>query len=187
MSQKLVRLMLMLAILFCALILATLVGAQVPGATLSGTVKDPTGAVVAKAKITVKSVATGQSAQTETDSAGHYRVPNLPPGDYELSISAEGYSTNVKTVTVASGSGNTADVTLAGVLTLGDLGLAPNQTQGSAQDQAKLDKRSHMLKIHQRIGLIDTAPLIATVILGLEPVVRRPVQATGGRTWLWVR
>jgi hypothetical protein len=153
-------------ILFSALILASLVGAQVPGATLSGTVKDPTGAVVANAKITVKNVATGQTTQTETDTAGHYTVPNLSPGDYELSISAEGYCTNVKKVTVASGTGDTADVTLAGVLSLGDLGFSPTQTQGSAQDQAKLDKRSHMLKIHQRIGLIDTAPLIATVILG---------------------
>jgi Carboxypeptidase regulatory-like domain len=160
------RLILMLAILFSALILASLVGAQETGATLSGTVKDPTGAIVAKAKITVRSVATGQSTQTQTDSTGHYSVPNLSSGDYEISISADGYSTNVKKVTIASGSGTTADVTLAGLLSLGDLGFAPNQIQGSAQDQAKLDKRSHMLKIHQRIGLIDTAPLIATVILG---------------------
>lgn len=166
MSLRLARLMLVLVILFSALILASLVGAQVPGATLSGTVKDPTEAVVANAKITVKNVATGQTTQTETDTAGHYTVPNLSPGDYELSISAEGYCTNVKKVTVASGTGDTADVTLAGVLSLGDLGFSPTQTQGSAQDQAKLDKRSHMLKIHQRIGLIDTAPLIATVILG---------------------
>jgi hypothetical protein len=46
------------------------------------------------------------------------------------------------------------------------LGFSSTQTQGSAQDQARLDKRSHMLKIHQRLGLIDTAPLLATVILG---------------------
>jgi len=49
---------------------------------------------------------------------------------------------------------------------LQDLGISAQQAQGNAQDQARLDKRSHMLKIHQRIGLIDTAPLLATVILG---------------------
>ena len=49
---------------------------------------------------------------------------------------------------------------------LGDLGFPPAQTQGNAQEQAKLDKRSHMLKIHQRLGLITTAPLVATVITG---------------------
>ena len=54
----------------------------------------------------------------------------------------------------------------ANVPTLEDLGISQSQAQGSAQDQARLDKRSHMLKIHQRLGLIDTAPLLATVILG---------------------
>jgi hypothetical protein len=52
--------------------------------------------------------------------------------------------------------------------TLEDLGLSPAQTQGSAQDQARLDKRSHMLKIHQRLGLITTIPLLATVISGSQ-------------------
>ena len=47
---------------------------------------------------------------------------------------------------------------------LGDLGFPTAQTKGSAQDQARLDKRSHMLKIHQRLGLITLAPLVATLI-----------------------
>ncbi len=47
---------------------------------------------------------------------------------------------------------------------LGDLGFPNAQTQGSAQDQARLDKRSHMLKIHQRLGLITTVPLAATLL-----------------------
>jgi hypothetical protein len=49
---------------------------------------------------------------------------------------------------------------------LGDLGFGSEQTQGSAQDQALLDKRSHMLKIHQRLGLITTVPLVATIFSG---------------------
>jgi hypothetical protein len=47
--------------------------------------------------------------------------------------------------------------------TLGDLGIAPEQAQGSAQDQKRLDRRSHLLKMHQRFGLITLAPLIATI------------------------
>src|ERR1700674_4710725 len=46
---------------------------------------------------------------------------------------------------------------------LGDLGFPSDETKGSAQDQARLDKRSHMLKMHQRFGLITLAPLIATI------------------------
>jgi hypothetical protein len=49
---------------------------------------------------------------------------------------------------------------------LPDLGFPPDQTQGNALDQARLDKRSHMLKIHQRLGLITTVPLLATVLSG---------------------
>ncbi|HEY6320972.1 MAG TPA: hypothetical protein VJA16_05375 [Thermoanaerobaculia bacterium] len=49
---------------------------------------------------------------------------------------------------------------------LGDLGFGSEQTQGSSQDQALLDKRSHMLKIHQRLGLITTVPLVATIFSG---------------------
>jgi len=47
---------------------------------------------------------------------------------------------------------------------LADLGFSPTQTQGNPQYQAVLDKRSHMLQVYQRLGLITTAPLLATII-----------------------
>jgi Carboxypeptidase regulatory-like domain len=137
--------------------------AQDSNSSLSGAITSATGAAVANAKVAVKNVATGQSTETQTDSAGHYSVPNLIPGDYELAVSAEGYSTNTAKVTVATGAGKIADMMLAGVLSLEELGISPDQAQGTAQDQARLNKRSHMLMLHQRIGLIAAIPLIATV------------------------
>jgi hypothetical protein len=49
---------------------------------------------------------------------------------------------------------------------LSDLGFAPSETQSDARRQALLDKRTHMLKTHQRMGLITAVPLVATVISG---------------------
>jgi hypothetical protein len=85
--------------------------------------------------------------------------------DIDRGIS-EGFSTNVAKITVTAEANQTMNLTLGGALSLGDLGFSPAQIEGNAQDQARLDKRSHMLKLHQRLGLIDTAPLLATVILG---------------------
>jgi hypothetical protein len=70
---------------------------------------------------------------------------------------------------LAAGAKQTVDLALPATGTtaepsLGDLGFTPDQVQGSAQDQARLDRRSHMLRTHQRLGLITTAPLIATLI-----------------------
>jgi hypothetical protein len=137
--------------------------AQDAGSTISGAIVGVTGASVANAKVTVKNLVTGQSFEAQTDAAGRYNVTNLAPGEYEVGVSAEGYSTNTMKVTVAAGESKVADVTLAGALSLQDLGISSDQAQGTAADQARLNKRSHMLMLHQRIGLIAAVPLIATV------------------------
>ena len=69
--------------------------AQVAGATLSGTVKDASGAAVPNAQVSVKNVATGTTRELNADAAGFYTVPNLLPGNYEVRFSAQGFKTEV--------------------------------------------------------------------------------------------
>src|SRR5882672_6742660 len=84
-----------LAFVFC-LSVSVPVYAQVTGATLSGTVTDASGAVIAGAQVSIRNTATGISKDAMTDSAGFYAVPNLAPGNYEVKVSAKGFTTAVQ-------------------------------------------------------------------------------------------
>jgi carboxypeptidase family protein len=146
--------------------LAAALGAQVPSAVLSGTVTDPAGKAVPNARISAKNAATERTTETESDSAGRYEGLSLEPGDYEVSVAAPGFSTTIAKLTITAGGRQTVNLSLRAPISLEDLGFLQAQAQGSAADQARLDKRSHMLKLHQRYGLIATIPLLATVISG---------------------
>ncbi len=154
------------AFLAVILVIAATLHAQVTGATLSGTVTSLSGAAVPNAKVSVKNTATGQSVETQTDAGGVYKVPDLAPGRYELSVSAEAFNGKVAEVDVVSEANQTMNMALTPTLSLQGLGFPSSQTQGNALEQARLDKRTRMLRTHQRLGLITTAPLLATVIAG---------------------
>src|SRR6202035_4354904 len=79
--------------LFFGFFAAVAAHSQVTGATLAGTVTDASGAIISRAQISVKNNATGVTREVTSDSSGLYTVPNLIPGDYEVRVSAQGFST----------------------------------------------------------------------------------------------
>ena len=80
---------------------------------LSGTVKDPDGGALPGATVTVKSLDTGRTLQTVTDSRGFYRVIDLEVGRYDVTCDLAGF-TNAKRsgVRLLLGSALTVDFTL---------------------------------------------------------------------------
>jgi hypothetical protein len=96
--------------LFLAL---TSVKAQTATATVSGTVTDASGALVAGARVEVRNVGTGITKPTTSDNQGRYRVPELIVGDYEIQASQSGFQTIVrKGVTLTVGSEAVIDFSL---------------------------------------------------------------------------
>ncbi|HLK32862.1 MAG TPA: carboxypeptidase-like regulatory domain-containing protein [Terriglobales bacterium] len=179
MTPKRVQFICLLATL--ALIVGLAGAARAQTSALSGTVTGPSGQIVPHAKVSVKNVATGQSTQAESDAAGVYKVSDLSPGKYEISVEADGFSTSMQSVTLTAGASQTLNVALSSGLSLQSLGFPQSQTQGNALEQARLDKRSHMLKIHQKLGLITAAPMLATIITGSFAGGKRNVTSSTDR------
>jgi hypothetical protein len=134
--------------------------------TLAGKLTDPSGAAIANATVTATNLDNGQTQTATTGADGGYQFAVLPPGNYRVRFDAAGF----KTLEIPSATVGATRAVVDGKLepgastpSVGDLGFTPQQSQGSAQAQARLDKRSHMLKTHQRLGLITLAPLVATL------------------------
>ena len=162
--------------------------------TLSGTATDAKGKPIANATVVLKP-AQGSPIEVRTDGDGNYSIPNLAPGDYTISASGEGLIAKPILVTITTAPAHqTEDLLLApgpetqkpgqelpsapsaepsanptqpsSQPSLEDLGFSTQQTQGNAQLQATLEKRTRMLRIHQKLGLITAIPMAAAVITG---------------------
>jgi hypothetical protein len=69
---------------------------------VTGRVTDPSGAAVSGADVAAKRTATGTSAAAQTGADGSFTIPALLPGEYELSVSARGFKTNVRRVRLST-------------------------------------------------------------------------------------
>jgi hypothetical protein len=76
----------MLLLALSSLAIVGLVSAQSEEGSLTGTISDPSGAVVDEAPIQVKNKTTGVVARTSSKSDGRYTLAGLAPGTYQYSI-----------------------------------------------------------------------------------------------------
>jgi len=80
---------------------------------ITGTVTDPTGAVVPNATVTIANDATGRVVTVTTNNSGVYRGSSLPPGSYTISTTVQGFGTSSKRLDVAVGTVTSANFTLS--------------------------------------------------------------------------
>src|SRR5262252_3752489 len=74
-----------------ALVLGGTAFGQTTSATLSGVVRDPSGAVVPDVSISARNNQTGAARETTSDVEGRYSLTNLAPGHYDLRASRSGF------------------------------------------------------------------------------------------------
>ncbi len=92
----------LLAVLALTMVFAASAAAQTASTgALTGTVTDPSGAVVVNAEVTLTNLATAQERIARTGANGSYRFTLLPPGNYSVTVSVTGFRTaEFKSVTI---------------------------------------------------------------------------------------
>src|SRR3954463_1378739 len=106
-------------------------------ATVTGTVYDPTDAVVARAAVSLRNHNTNQVVATTTDGSGRFRLLYVPVGDYHLSVVATGFVTTNVNLTLTVGEVLDVPVKLTGA--------AASEVVSVVQDAPVLDTaRTHV-------------------------------------------
>src|SRR3989449_4520248 len=151
--------------------------AQQESATITGEVRDASGAVVPSAAVTVTNIDTNISIATVTNDRGSYTVPKLRPGDYSVAADAPGFSKTVRTgLTLQVAQVARVDVTLQGrqlTETVEVVGASPlleteTSSRGSVIDQKKivelpLNGRDYNQLALLSPGVLPSTPRLASV------------------------
>src|SRR5262245_35809326 len=158
--------------------------AQVEQATLTGTITDNAGGMVRDAKVTITNVNTQVVRETKTTSDGHYTVPYLPAGQYEITVEIQGFKkAMVKAISLTVGLTASVDISLEpGVVT-----DAVNITAGAVQLESQSGSLGNVVGNEQLrelpllnrnpFGLATLAPgVIAAGNTGTGPIIN------GGRS-----
>jgi len=130
--------------------------AQSNAADLQGVVRDQNAAVVANASVTVRNSGTNISREATTDEDGFYKIVNLPPGEYELTVKAPNYKTAVvQSVKITVGQTANQDVPLeVGEITatVTVTSVSPNivETTGTSVASTVDQQRIENLPINER-------------------------------------
>jgi len=137
---------------FVLLFLAGVFG-QVGNGTITGTVTDPSGAVVSGASVEVKNSETGVVYPSVTTATGNYTATNLPVGTYSVTVTLQGFKTYTHTnLTVAATQKVSEDITLQ----VGNTG----ESVTVAAETSLLKTESSEMSHNVTVQTLDDVPLL---------------------------
>jgi hypothetical protein len=158
-----------IAVFMAVIFLATCLIAQSNSGTVSGTVTDPSGAVVAGASVSLSNPVSEYSRKVLTDNAGHYQFTGLPLNPYHLTISATGFATLSKDVDVRS----TVPVTVTAALEVGSAAVSTVTVEGG-QDLVENDSTFHTdvdRGLFQKVPLESQSSSLSSLVTLTSPGV----------------
>src|SRR5450759_159004 len=145
-----------LVLLVLPLLMANYVWAQgIPTGTLNGRVGDDTGAGLPGVSVTATSPALQGSRTTVTNVNGDYTIPNVPPGDYTVTIALSGFQTVTRTTNVPSGQQVAVNVKLA---------MAGVATGVTVVAQSAAVSQSSQASTTYSTELMDKLPVARTIL-----------------------
>ena len=162
-----------------AMVLAVAVGgqAQTSRGTVTGTVLDPTGAVIGGARVILTGVETGVKLSTDSNEAGIYRFDAVDLGVYELRVTHPGFRTFLgKGINVEANRVVTLDPRL-------ELGSAEVSIEVSAESSEILIKDSPLRGGNFQAREARDLPMISLNPLSLARTLPGATEASGSRVW----
>ena len=149
--------------------------------TVSGTITDTTGAVIAGAEVEMTDLATNQSRKVATNAAGQYQFPGIQPGLYKVTATAKGFKQAViPSLKVDVAKSLSLDLNLQ----VGTVGEVVEITAGAAVELQKLDATVGNVIGGDVLKLLPSLNRDATALLNLQPMVtpgRNEGDSTGGQ------
>jgi hypothetical protein len=137
------------------------------GGSITGTVKDPSGHVVAGAKTTIREIDTGLVYNTQTDGKGDYTFPVLPVGRYELEVEARGFrGYQRKGIVLDTNAALAFDVTLA----VGDVAQTVHVTDNTIHVETSSTQMGEVISGRQ-MAAVPLNGRSYTDLLSLQPGV----------------
>ncbi len=162
------------SILLIVVLPGLLLGQSASSGTVVGTVTDSSGAVVTAAAVDLTSPATSLKLSAQSNTDGQYVFPNVPPGEYNINVSARGFRQTVLRVRVEVAKSTRGDITLE----VGDLTQQVEVVGGVQAELQTLDSTVGNVISDQEFVRLPTVQRRASELIYLQ-VATTPISGAG--------